>query len=196
MLELLIAITLLGFLTTMLFSGLRLGTRHIERNAARIDRSALIPAVQTFLRAQIADAQPLLDETPGSKRIVFDGRPDGLDFVGVAPESQVIGGLQLFSVARDPGAAGQLRVHWQLFGVPQVSVWQGSQDMILLDGVARLAFQYYGVVPPNKGPAWHRAWQGMEYLPSLIRLELVFRDGKRMPVLTIAMRQSPVSYAR
>lgn len=190
LLELLIAITLLGLLTTMLLSGLWLGTRHVARHTARIERSAQVPAVQGFLRTQLADAQPLLDPTSDGRSIAFDGRPDGLDFVGVAPESLAIGGLQLFSIERDPRAASRLRVHWQLFGVPEVGQGRGIREAVLLDRVARLAFHYYGAIQPDKPPAWHQAWQDMEYLPSLIRLELVFQDGERMPDLTVAIRLS------
>jgi general secretion pathway protein J len=196
LLELLIAITLLGLLTTMLLAGFRLGTRHVERQTTRIERSAQIPAVQAFLRTQLADAQPLLDQTSGSKSIVFDGRPDGLDFVGVAPESSAIGGLQLFSVEFDRHTTRQLRVRWQLVGVPEVGLQQGTNETVLLDRVARVAFYYYGAIPPAKGPAWHQAWQEMEYLPSLIRLDLVFLDGERMPALTVAIRLSPVPQAQ
>jgi general secretion pathway protein J len=197
LLELLIAITLLSLLTTMLFAGLRLGTRHVERQSTRLERSAQIPAVQSFLRTQLANAQPLLlDQTSARKAILFDGRPDGLDFVGVAPESVTIGGLQLFSIEVNPGAASQLRVRWRLFGVPEVGVGRGAHETVLLDGVARLAFHYYGIVPLGKEPAWHQAWQEIEYLPSLIRLELVFQDGERMPALTVAARLSPLPNAK
>ncbi|HEX8031925.1 MAG TPA: hypothetical protein VF491_25855, partial [Vicinamibacterales bacterium] len=190
-----IAITLLGLLTTMLLAGFRLGTRHVERQTTRIERSAQIPAVQAFLRSQLADAQPFFDQTSVNRRIVFDGRPDGLDFVGVAPESSTVGGLQLFSVEFHRHPTSQLRVHWQLFGVPEVGLQQGTQETVLLDHVGRAAFSYYGTIPPAKEPAWYQAWQDMEYLPSLIRLDLAFLDGTNMPVLTVAIRLSSVSRA-
>jgi general secretion pathway protein J len=196
LLELLIAITLLGLLTTMLLAGFRLGTRHVERQTTRIERSAQIPAVQGFLRSRLADAQPFFDQTSGNRRVVFDGRPDGLDFIGAAPESSAMGGLQLFTVEFDPRTTRQLRVRWQLFGVPEVGFQQGSHETVLLDRVAGVAFYYYGTIPPAKGPAWHQAWQDMEYLPSLIRLDLAFSDGGHMPALTVAIRPSSVSRAQ
>jgi general secretion pathway protein J len=189
LLELLIAITLLSLLTGMLFAGFRLGTRHVDRQTTRIERSAQIPAVQDFLRSRLADAQPLLDQTSGS--IVFDGRPDGLDFVSVAPESSAIGGLQLFTV--EFNSAGQLRVRWQLFGIPQLESQQSTDGTVLLDRVGHVAFQYYGAIPPAKRSAWHQAWQDMDSLPSLVQIDVVFIDGERMPPLTVAMRLSPIS---
>jgi general secretion pathway protein J len=196
LLELLIAITLLGVLTIMLLSGFQLGTRHLERQAARIDRSTQIPAVHGFLRTQLADAQPILEQMSGNRSIVFDGRPAGLEFVGVAPQSLTTGGLQLFSVERDPRVESRLRVRWQLFGVPEVGMGQGAHEALLLDGVARLAFHYYGAIQPGTPSAWHEAWQDMEYLPLLIRLELVFQDGERMPELIVAIRLSAAPRAQ
>lgn len=190
LLELLIAVTLLSLLTTMLVAGFRLGTRHMERQTMRLERASQIPAAEGFLRARLADAQPFVDESSPRRSIVFDGRPDGLEFVGVAPEGLTIGGLQLFSVDLIGRTGGQLRVHWQVFAVPESGTGQSAAETVLLDGVSRLSFHYYGIVPPAKRPGWHRAWQGMEYLPSLIRLEAVFQDGERMPDLIVAIRLS------
>jgi general secretion pathway protein J len=190
LLELLIAVTLLGLLTTMLAAGFRLGTRHMERQSIRLERASQIPAVQGFLRARLAEAQAFVDEASPRKSIVFDGRPDGLDFVGVAPEGLTIGGLQLYSVNLVRREGGQLRVLWQVFAVLETGTGQGAHETVLLDGVSRLSFHYYGIVPPGSRPSWHRAWQEMEYLPSLIRLEAVFQDGERMPDLTVAIRLS------
>lgn len=190
LLELLVVIVLLGFLTTMLLAAFRLGTRHVDRQNVRIERAARIPAVESFLRAQLADAQPILDPLSPQKNILFEGRPDGLDFIGLAPESLAQGGLLLFTLERNRRSADQLRLRWRLFGVPEFVPERDIHDTILLDGVAGLAFRYYGVIPPDTLPAWHEAWVAMDYLPSLIRLDVGFRDGTRMPELTVATRIS------
>ena len=190
LIELLVAIALLGFLTTFLLAAFRLGTRHIERQASGIERSTQIPAVQTFLRTQIANAQPIIDPSSDTKSVFFDGRPDGFDFVGIAPESAVTGGLQVFTVEQDRRAKRQLRARWQLFDVPTFERPGDVGDMVLLDGISSMSVEYYGATQPDAPAVWHRSWHLMDRLPLLIRLDVSFQDGVRMPELVVATRVS------
>ena len=59
LLELLVAITLLGLLMAALFGGLRLGARVWETGETRLDASARVQIVQDFLRQRLAEALPL-----------------------------------------------------------------------------------------------------------------------------------------
>ncbi len=56
LLELLVAITLLGLLMAALFGGLRLGARVWETGETRLDASARVQIVQDFLRQRLAEA--------------------------------------------------------------------------------------------------------------------------------------------
>jgi prepilin-type N-terminal cleavage/methylation domain-containing protein len=196
LIELLVAIALLGFLTTFLLAAFRLGTRHIERQAAGIERSTQIPAVQAFLRTQIANAQPIADPSSETKNIFFDGRPDGFDFVGVAPESAVTGGLQVFTVEQDRRVKRQLRVRWQLFDVPTFDGPGDVSDAVLLDGISSMSVEYYGATQPDAPAVWHSSWQLMDHLPLLIRLDVVFQNGARMPELVVATQVSSTPRVR
>ena len=57
LLELLVAITLLGLLMAALLGGLRLGARVWETGEDRLDASARIQVVQDFLRQRLAEAR-------------------------------------------------------------------------------------------------------------------------------------------
>lgn len=189
LLELLIAVALLALLMTMLFGGLRLGTHQIERRSAWLERASRVALVQNFLRNQLGDARPLTVAASGDDAVVFDGRANELAFVGVAPESAVHGGLQLFAVglAHENGGAGELLLRARFYR----DAAGGFRRTVLLDHVESVSFAYFGSTAPNEPPRWHATWHDMAYLPTLVRLSVTFADGDRMPDLVVAPRVAP-----
>jgi general secretion pathway protein J len=196
--EMLISILLLVLVTGMLFEGLRLVSQHLGRETGRLDRSSQIALVQIFLRAQLADAQPITRPDAAVVTVDFAGDTDHLVFVAPAPPSVVFGGLGRLSLdfAADRGTAGHaLRADWRpyrvFFGNPSDD---GAGDApvetsrVLLDDVKAAVFSYFGSTAVKQAPAWHDSWQGMKDLPLLVRLSVVFSDGQTMPELIVALR--------
>lgn len=185
LLELLIAIVLLSLITTMLMAGLRLETQSLSRQTARLDRAAQLPPVYDFLRAQFADAQPVIPIGASSRSIVFDGETESVHFVSTGPLSSGIGGLQLLSVALVDGA---LRVRWRTYDGRLPDADQPGTETVLLDDIIQAHFSFFGIVPPDTAAHWHDTWQDMPYLPSLIRLSLTSADGLAIPEFTVKPR--------
>ncbi|HEX6841504.1 MAG TPA: prepilin-type N-terminal cleavage/methylation domain-containing protein [Stellaceae bacterium] len=196
LLELLISVSLLVLLMAMLFAGLDLGTRHIGRQSARLDRASRMVVAQSFLRLQLADARAVTASTLPGDAITFDGRLDGVDFVSAAPQAVAQGGLQVLSVGIvDPRDAGgeQLLVGWRPLTAPGADASvdapaESEHRAALLDHIQAAAFAYFGAAQAEDTPSWHPTWQNMNYLPSLIRLSITFTDGQRMPELVVAVR--------
>jgi general secretion pathway protein J len=191
LLELLIAVALLGLLTTILLAGFRLQTQHIGRQSERLERSSLVSTVHSFLRNQLARAQPLVPIGAEERTIMFEGQPGAIAFVATAPESVPNGGLLLFSAGY---ADHRLMVRWRRFDGGIGEPPRDAGETVLLEGVARLAFHYFGAASPGQAPTWHKSWKEHAYLPSLVQLELTFLDGERMPVLAVAPRLAPVAF--
>ena len=57
LLEILVAITLLGLLMAALFGGVRLGVRAWEASGTRLDNDTRLTAVQDFLRDRLTQAR-------------------------------------------------------------------------------------------------------------------------------------------
>jgi general secretion pathway protein J len=196
LLELLVSVSLLVLLMAMLFSGLDVGTRHIGRQSAKLDRASRMVVAQSFLRTQLADARAVTASNLPSDAITFDGRLDGVDFVSAAPQAVVQGGLQVLSVGIvDPRGAGgeQLLVGWRPFaasgaGASGEAPAESEHRAPLLDHIQEAAFAYFGAAQSEDTPSWHSTWHDMNYLPSLIRLSVTFADGERMPDLVVAVR--------
>lgn len=186
LLELLIVLALLGLITTVLLAGFRLQAQHAERRAAQVERTGRVVAAHAFLRAQLANAQPAVPAGGQDRAVAFAGGPDRLDLVGLLPQSAAQGGLHLISIAREED---RLILQWHPFdGTAPAAGKRDAATAVMLTGVGWAAFSYYGTAPNESRPRWHEAWTAMPHLPSLVRLELSFADGERMPDLVVALR--------
>src|SRR5882672_9145223 len=146
LIELLIALTLFGVLTVMLFMGFRIGIRSADKVTETIDKSSALPIVHDFFRTQLAAAQPVLRDGSGEDVIWFNGRPDGVEFVGTPPDALSEGGLQRISIELLSDRDGRRIVLGR-------RIYQGKQfqaeepyaePLALLADVASLQISYYG----------------------------------------------------
>ena len=112
LLELLISLTLLAALSTILFGGLRFGTRAWERSEAQAAETDEIAVAQNFLRRQLSEAYPLVTTAdPTGARIYFEGGSDSLQFLAPAPAALAAGGRSRFAlVARRRDGRNELRM--------------------------------------------------------------------------------------
>jgi hypothetical protein len=193
----LISILILALVTGMLLDGLRLVTHSVGRETVRLDRSSQVALVENFLRAQLGDAQPISLTAGPHATVDFTGEPDRLIFVSPAPASVVFGGLQRLSLGFDAGASaagGTLQADWQPYRDRSGRAADDSLGdvpamtrRVLLDHVNAAVFAYYGSTKANEPPDWHDAWREMSDLPLLVRLAVVFSDGRTIPELIVAL---------
>jgi general secretion pathway protein J len=190
LLELLVAITLLGLIATMAFSGLRLGTRAWE-TAAEQDHEIYL--VQQMLRTRL-DAAHLLTEfdlPPEGTEPFFEGRRNRLSFLTVLPDLFGVAGLHrvTLEVEGTEGGRRDLVLSWQLWRPGTEGPAPAPDDdsrRVLLDGIEAAEFTYFGFGPDYGGrPRWQQAWRGRADLPSLVRIE-VEKPGSPWPSLVVA----------
>jgi general secretion pathway protein J len=183
LLELLIAITLLGLLMAALFGGLRLGARAWERSEERLDDGARLQVVQNFLRDRLAQAYPLgADDETGPSRLAFEGDGDALRFVTLTPEHLGTGFAEFFLTIADQSGERDLVVRWRRFEYPagsSESLEEEPQIKILLERIEALEIAYYGA--PDRGdPAiWQEQWLEAQALPELVRVRVIFPQDDR-----------------
>lgn len=188
--ELLVAITLIGLLTIGLYQAFGIGTRAAHTVSTNIDRPAQIALAHDFMQRAFAAAEPLPARTESPLAINFEGERQALTFVALPPAYLAIGGFQLLHLGLEPGKDGaRLVVRWE--GVargpiaPQPSMLQPS---ILVDQVHSLAFAYFGVPGPKQKAAWLDRWSERDGLPQLIRMRLILANGMQAPDLIVAPR--------
>lgn len=191
LLELLIAMTLLGLLMVLLFGGLRFGARVWERSEAHTTDLDDIRIAQTFIRSEIEQAYPLLVlADPLHPHIDFDGAADAVRFLASAPTGIASAGrvhIDLRAVSQDGGTVLMVKAR------PELS-WDDTPGAthaeVLLTGVRSLSFSYFGSENPDAPARWQDIWTNRLHLPRLVRLRVAFEPGdKRIwPELVIAPR--------
>jgi general secretion pathway protein J len=189
--ELLVALTLFALLSVLLFGGLRFGTRATAAGTARLEAAGELAAATGFLRAQLADAQPLTKEDPGgSKSVAFEGEAESMEFATLPPAHLAAGGWYALHLAPErAGGSLALKLTWRLVRTEQ---WgepvAPPLPSTLIDHLARIECSYFGVGAEGEAPKWHDSWHGASSLPLLVRVRLTFADGSHAPDLVVALR--------
>lgn len=179
LLELLIAITLLGLLMAALFGGLRLGARAWDRSEERLDQSARLQAVQNFLRDRLAQAYPLYaDDESGRLRLGFEGDGAEVRFVTLMPEYLGTGFAELVLAVEERPDAKDLVVRWRHFELAPLEEAE-PQIKVLLEDIEALEIAYFGALARGEPAMWHEQWLEGSALPQLVRLRVLFFEDDR-----------------
>ncbi|HZT89848.1 MAG TPA: prepilin-type N-terminal cleavage/methylation domain-containing protein [Stellaceae bacterium] len=189
LIELLVSLVLVALLTTVLLAGLRLVTQPVDRQADRLALSAKTSVVFGFVEARLADARPIVPVNGDTDAVAFDGGTGGVTFVGPAPQGAVGDGLYLYSLV---ASGDELRARWRRFDGLFSGSGEASDGSILLHGIRKAEFAYYGAATADTAVAWGDRWRDAAYLPLLVRLRLIMKTGERLPELVVAPRPQPL----
>jgi general secretion pathway protein J len=191
LMELLVAVALLGLLSLVLTGSLRFGFRAWARGADHTERVDQIVFVQDFLRRTINDAYPFVvpsDPTRGGVYVDFAGTAQQLSFLATAPIALGGRGRARFELSVVKGAS---RSDFIVTSVPELadSTVAPSKKLLLSD-VDAIELSYFGKPRSDKSAAWHDAWVAEAALPQLVRIKVRIPAGatRSWPDLVIAPR--------
>ena len=194
LIELIVALVLLGLIATALSGGLRFGAR-VWETGAKIGRDIeRIQLAQDFLRRQIelADLRPRAGRARRRRdRIVqISGEGDQFRFTSLLPVHLGTPGYYMFDIFLSDGA---LQLKWSLIDgrdeAPQSGDEQAtSRTTILIDRVVGIAFDYASGPQGGDAPEWQPDWSSKLGVPGLVRLKVDFarHDRRYWPELVIA----------
>lgn len=196
LLELLVAITLLGLLMAALLGGLRLGARVWETGEERLDASTRIQVVHDFLRQRLAEALPfevMMLADGGRPRFAFLGAADEVRFASALSEQLGAGVFLIQLTLVEGGEDGQRRdlvLRWQPLELDQQVVENPPEpeERILLEDVAALELAYFGALDPREAPDWWPTWPDeQDAFPGLVRIVVRFAedDVRHWPELVV-----------
>ena len=178
MLEVLIAVAVLGLLIVLLDQGLGFAIRVTAMQGRMSDAAADLPVVDAALRRLVANADPGVFPEPASLR----GTNASLAMV---TQTVAADGVRrpVDAILSASGGSARLRLaahrHVERFGPPAP-----GEDVVLIGGVDRLVIDY----ADGRTGAWHPTWTA-ETLPALVRIRLVFAGGvQRWPPIIIAKK--------
>lgn len=183
LLELMIALALLGFIAIAIAGGVRFGARAWEASDAKVDAIERVQGAQNLLRTLLQQAVPRdLDPGIAVDPELFRGTSERLAFTAAAPSAFGAGGLRQF----------ELRVERAQGGKRLVLAWrdQGSNERQAIVGGARELRFAYGTLDQNGSLGWTDDWSVQSGAPALVMIRAVFPDGSkaRWPDLIVRTR--------
>ena len=207
LLEILVAMTVLGVLTGLLSTGLNFGTRIWEREKGQLDVATELQLVQDVLRRLLTQALPLAQppERGKSQEPVFVGKEDSVEFMGPPPAQLLAGGIYAYRlVARNEADGVRLVLDWRLRppqgGTARIRVTNAElegqdqlateHEVVLLRGLSSAEFSFYGATEEGTSSSWRNNWRSSTKSPQLVRLRVSFRpgDARVWPELLVAPR--------
>lgn len=170
LLEILVALTLLGVLLTVLASSLLMTQRGLASADRYLHRLDEVRAAQNFLHQSIQQTLPIqrMQQDAGQ---VFVGQPDSLRFAAALP-ADLGGGIHwhILDVARQ-GNRAALRIRFE----DSASMPWGEPQWLLRE-VRGVRLSYRGIDAMGKRTAWLDRWPWPRRLPRQVRIA-VQADG-------------------
>lgn len=185
LLELLIGMTLLGFILALLFGGFRLASNSWDAAETRGERTADELLGRMLVRRLVTQIQPLRWNRAVNRPIAVAAEREVLRAVSPLSGQAGVGGLRVIElrVERAPEKGkGPLRLilrHAPLrYDAASFtdSLGDARGDLVLGD-LEAVEFSYFGPEKRGEAPRWQDAWTNPQQLPRLVRLRLVSRDA-------------------
>jgi general secretion pathway protein J len=185
LLEILVALIVLGFLVVGLGQGVRTGLQLWATQTRQVSGTAELDSTSRVLRTLLSGI-PVMPAVAGAPltAIAFKGTAETVAFVADLPT-----GL---------GTANRADITLALQGERLILVWtphrhelagttSAPSETELLHRVARFELAYWGAASPESRPGWLPEWNGAT-LPQLIRVQLSFVKGdtRHWPDLIVA----------
>lgn len=189
LLELLVAIALLGLIAALLGSGLQLGAASRDRVVQTAGELEDLRVIDTFLRQRLTAVLPYVSGRRGDLATVrFEGDEETVRFLVASVFRDETRGIRELRIALDKAPRGNSLVADDApWGVDVAAAAAPAARYVLLDTIARATFSYYGANPAHSAPGWHRQWRNATALPDLIRIDLIPLDSSlSWPAITVA----------
>jgi general secretion pathway protein J len=205
---------MVGLLTLLLFSALRIGARTWDSVDLVAERTGALRLARDFVQGILSQARVTSLVFDGTPILVFRGDAERLELV--APLAERVGVPGLYVLRLNLEETGEWRdlvltrwlIHPEVLeGSDEIPAWEplgelgGNLDASipldsdaaagafgrtrLLEAVDTFAIQYFGIVDGETEPDWREDWLDQSALPSLVRIRLTTVD-RSWPDLIVA----------
>jgi prepilin-type N-terminal cleavage/methylation domain-containing protein len=169
--ELLVSLALLALMVAYAFSALSM-LRDLNRIADRSEAQAEVDAAARHMREAIADARVMFKtDQEGVQILMFDGKPDSIEFIGSSNGERETGGLyRIRFFMNDQHELIAERTLQQMTSVGPVN------RIILVSPVNSLRFSYRSS-REDSYESWSGSWPSGNTLPSAVEIAVENVNG-------------------
>ena len=202
--ELMVALALLGLMSATLAGSLALAGRSWDAGETKVADTASMRVAQEFLRSQLEGQHAQRMKKMPDVPILFGGDRGEMRFAAPLPSRVEGGGIWYYRlrVAEVDGHSSLILDRM----VPDVTAtsmpdFGGAEHSVLATDVKSVAIGYLG---PDPGvatgagfePAWRDRWEDTQRLPMMIRIDVEPARGAKWPTLYASPREAPEAACR
>jgi len=206
LLELLIALTLLGLMSAVLFGSLNLAGRSWEAGEAKSEATSGMRLAGGYLRTQLASQHPQRMRRIPEFPLLFAGEREELRYTASLPGRVGLGGIWYHRLTLAPGiASGKSALVIERvipnYNATTMPDFADAERSVLADDIKELKLGYFGrdvdLGPEqDSAPTWRDRWDNPHSLPLLIRIDITPARGLAWPTLVVAPREAPEAGCR
>jgi general secretion pathway protein J len=202
LLELIIALVLLGLLSAVLFGSVKLAGRSTDSGEARAGAAASMRLAQQFLRTNLEAQHPLRMRKMVDWPLLFAGGSDELRYAARLPTRVAGGGIWYYRLvvktdtARSPLVLERMIPDLQADALPD---FVNADRSVLAEDIASLKIGYFGReadAAATVAPSWRDQWSDPQRLPLMIRIDVTPKTGAPWPTLYVSPREAPEAGCR
>lgn len=190
--EVLIAMTLLGVMMALLFASLKISAESWEKSENKVSDISEIAATLNFFQRHLVNARPLWNDFNKEEKLFsFQGSKQSLQFVSAFPASAARAGLQLFSmelvnVDREQAIKVTLT---PFYPPPEDEDWL-KEDEILINHVESFTLAYFGREKGESDSRWVDQWLENDKLPSLVKIKIELENEIFWPEMIFELKMA------
>lgn len=196
--ELLLALTLMGLLMGLAYGGLSAATRAADRGQTILEDSSRIRMAHQFVHNQLNQMMPLvfLENEDATERTVFEGAADHIRYVAPMPGYLGFGGPQVqeLAIVKGDDSLELVLSHALLQNFEEPFLYE-SLPILLLDNIESAEFSFLGRDENGELTGWTPTWEQPDMLPVSVALDIQFVDEVyiRWPLLMASVRTDPTA---
>ena len=173
LLEVMVAMVLLGIAMSLVMGGFRFTSKAWRSGEETTTRTSDLQVVQRVLHNMVGKSFPATVEDGRIIRYAFIGDEKQIRFTTFLPPYPDRAGLYTIELTiEQQNKLTQLLLRRAPFDEESFLLGElgDEQETLLLETPSRLAFSYFGAVDDNSDPDWHNQWDAPDQIPQTVRL--------------------------
>ena len=190
LIELVVAMTILGTMMLLLYSGISFALRSWDAGDAVGRTSADRRIGEAFVRRELSELFPMRWKDGVKLRFAFEGGDQSLRFVSARAPGIQMGGLSLVGLevageARSGERSLVMRRAMPDDNADSFNPLDEAKPTVVIAGVDAVEFSYFGAENDFADPKWLPDWPYPARMPQMLRLRVKKLDGTLLPEMVV-----------